>query len=306
MAPHAPTLTPRSPALAPEADARTQAHAKAGPAPDETAFEKVRRWVLGIAYALQPQRISSLPHLMLWTALDTLAGGTEIPDQARTRSRPDSFGGVVRDLSPKTYLAALRLGFFPWCHCGPLKWWTRKERMVLFLPELHTGRTLKRLLRSGKYRFTFDTAFDDVVAACSAPRDYNWHTLTWITPRFRRLFSELHREGHAHSFEVWNDKGELVGGGFGTAVGRIFVGESMFSREPNTSKLGGHVLSQHLVKWGFVLADARDHTPVLKAAGYRKIPRAEYEALLAAHATSGDRTGPWAVDPAIVAPGKGE
>jgi leucyl/phenylalanyl-tRNA--protein transferase len=252
-----------------------------------------KRWIFGIAYALQPQRIAGLPALLIWTAGDLLRGGTSVPDQNRTRSRPDTFGGVVRDLTPETYLSALRLGFFPWAHCGPLKWWTRKRRMVLFLPERHVGRRLKRLLASGRYRVTFDTAFNDVVIACGAPRDYNWHSLTWLTPRFMRLFSALHRQGHAHSFEVWNGDGELVGGGFGVAVGRIFVGESMFSHEPDSSKLAAAVLYDQLEQWGFALVDARDFTPVLAKSGYREIPRAEYEDLLSQHAHAAGRVGSW-------------
>jgi leucyl/phenylalanyl-tRNA--protein transferase len=263
----------------------------------ETLLDVAKRWVLGIAYALQPQRIASVPHVLLWTAMDLLQGGTREPNQSRTRSRPDTFGGVVRDLTPESYLAALRLGFFPWAHCGPLKWWTRSKRMVLFFPELHVSRKLRRLVTSGKYRVTFDTAFDEVVEACRAPRAYNWHTLTWITPRFASLFSKLHRKGHAHSFEVWNSDGELVGGGFGTAVGRIFIGESMFSLEPETSKLAAAVLYAHLETWGFALVDARDFTPVLAKAGYREISRAEYEALLEQHANEPDRLGPWSVEP---------
>lgn len=264
----------------------------------ETSFDMAKRWVLGTAYALQPQRVASLPHLLFWSALDLLRGGTRLPDQDLTRSRPDTFGGVVRDLTPESFLAALRLGFFPWAHCGPLKWWTRKKRMVLFFPELHVSRKLKRLLASGKYRVTFDTAFDEVLLACRAPRAYNWHSLTWITPRFLRLFSELHRQGHAHSFEVWNANGELVGGGFGVAVGRIFVGESMFSREPEASKLAGAVLYAHLERWGFALVDARDFTPVLARVGFREISRADYELLLREHAHNAGRVGAWAVETA--------
>jgi leucyl/phenylalanyl-tRNA--protein transferase len=263
----------------------------------EPPLDVAKRLVLGIAYALQPQRIASVPHVLLWTAMDLLRGGTKVPDPCRTRSRPDTFGGVVRDLTPDSYLAALRLGFFPWTHCGPLKWWTRSKRMVLFFPELHVSRKLRRLISSGKYRVTFDTAFDEVVEACRAPRTYNWHTLTWITPRFVSLFSEMHRKGYAHSFEVWNGNGDLVGGGFGTAVGRIFIGESMFSLEPETSKLAAAVLYAHLEKWGFALVDARDFTPVLAKTGYREIPRAQYEALLKQHAYEPDRLGPWSVEP---------
>lgn len=288
---------PPEPRPAAGPDGGTRGETTSSPAADLPAREPLgrmaARWGLGILYALQPQRIWSVPHLLLWTALDLFRGGTEIPDQNRTRSRPDTFGGVVRRLTPETYLAALRLGFFPWAHCGPLKWWTREKRKVLFFPELHVSRRLRRLLKSRKYRVTFDTAFNEVLIACGAPRAYNWHALTWLTPRYMRLFAELHRQGHAHSFEVWNAAGELVGGGFGVAIGRVFVGESMFSHEPDTSKLGSIVLYAHLRKWGFVLVDARDSTPVLKKAGYREISRAAYEALLREHADAPGHPGPW-------------
>lgn len=263
----------------------------------ETPFAVAARWVLGTAYALQPQRIASLPALLLWTGLDLLRGGTRVPEQTRTRSTPDTFGGVVRELTPETYLAAARIGFFPWAHCGPLKWWTRKDRAVLFLPERHISRRVKRMRASRKYRVTFDTAFDDVLLNCGAPRAYNWHTLTWLTPRMMQLFSTLHRQGHAHSFEVWNASGELVGGGFGVAVGRIFLGESMFSHEADTSKLAAAVLYDHLETWGFALVDARDPTPVLQKMGYRRIPRAAYEQILREHAEVPGRVGLWAVEP---------
>jgi len=261
----------------------------------ETLLRRAARWVLGCAYALHPQRIASVPHLIFWTILDLIRGGTALPDRNRTRSLPDTFAGVVQDLTPASYMAAMRLGFFPWAHCGPLKWWTRRNRAVLLLSELHVPRRLKRLQKSGKYRVTFDTAFDDVLRACAAPRTYNWHTLTWLTPRVMRLFSDLHAKGHGHSFEVWNAAGELVGGGFGVASGRIFVGESMFSREADTSKLGLAVLCDELARRGFALIDARDMTPVLAAAGFREIPRTEFEKLLDAHVGANGKPGPWTV-----------
>lgn len=259
----------------------------------------VMRVLLGVAYALHPQRLADVPALLFWTLHDSLRGRTEVPDPTRTRSRPDTFAGVVRNLCPETYLAAVRLGFFPWAHCGPLKWWTRRRRMVLLLPDLRVSRRVRRLLRNQAYRVTFDTAFDDVVAACAAPRDYNWHTLTWLSPRFMALFSSLHRQGFAHSFEVWNADGELVGGGFGVAFGRIFVGESMFSRESDTAKLGFAVLASHLRSWGFSAVDGRDHTPVMEKMGFREIPRAEFEALLKRNAAAPERLGPWHVSPDV-------
>ena len=266
----------------------------------ETPRRMATRWILGIAYALQPQRIASVPHLLLGTLLDLVRGGTEVPDQNRTRSRPDTFAGVVRNLTPETYLKALRAGFFAWAHCGPLKWWTRDKRMVLFFENAHVSRRLTRQIRSGKYTFTFDTAFDRVLHHCGAPRSYNWHTLTWLTPRYMQFFSRLHRMGHAHSFEVWNADGVLVGGGFGLAVGRVFVGESMFSLESDTSKLACAVLYPHLEKWGYAMVDARDYTPVLEKSGYQQIPRAKFEALMAEHAQGAAPTDPWVVDPALL------
>lgn len=274
----------------------TESHALSRLPERETLRAAVMRWVLGCAYAMQPQRIASVPSLLFWAGLDLLRGGTRVPDQDNTRSIPDTFAGVVRDLTPESYLAAVRLGFFPWAHCGPLKWWTRQSRAVLLLPERHISRRVKRTLASGKYRVTFDTAFDDVLLACAAPRSYNWHTLTWLTPRMMQLYAALHRQGHTHSFEVWNADGELVGGGFGTAIGRIFVGESMFSREADASKIASAVLYDRLEAWGFALVDARDSTPVLEKMGYRKIPRADYEAMLREHANIPARVGTWAVE----------
>ncbi|MGE0022246.1 MAG: leucyl/phenylalanyl-tRNA--protein transferase [Hyphomicrobium sp.] len=253
----------------------------------------VQRWVLGTLFALKPERIRDLPLLLAYTARDILEGGTRIPDQKKTFPRPDTFAGVCRGLSPDTMLAALRLGFFPWCHVGPMKWWTREKRMVLFFADHKLEKRCLREMKKNAYHMTFDTAFDDVVRECAAPRSYNWHTLTWITPAIRRLYAELHRRGHAHSFEIWNEQGALVGGGFGIAIGRIFISDSLFSRERDVSKMASSALYYHLAKWGFVLCDGRDFTPMQEAMGYREIPRAEHERLLAEHAGGEVRPGPW-------------
>jgi leucyl/phenylalanyl-tRNA--protein transferase len=253
----------------------------------ESFWAAARRWLYGAVYALMPQRIASLPQLLWHSAVDILRGGTPVPDPARTRATPNTFGGVCRDPSAETVLAAARLGFFPWCHFGPLKWWTRKERMVLFFDEHHMSKRLRRDMRKAAYRVTFDEAFDDVIAACAGRRSYNRHSLTWITPQIMRLYAELFDLGHAHSFEVWNEAGELVGGGYGLSVGRVFITESQFSREPNTSKIGFAVLNYHLAKWGYVLNDGKDFTPTIEAMGFRLIPRAEFEAILREHANIG-------------------
>lgn len=256
----------------------------------------LQRWIMGTAYALMPSRVADVPFLLWHTACQVLRGGTRIPDPARTYSRPDTFAGLCRDISPETILAAARCGFFPWCHFGPLKWWTRENRMVLFLDERHIAKRLKRDMKKSPYRVTFDAAFKDVIRACAGHRSYNRHSLTWITPQIMRLYTALHQMGHAHSFEVWSKDGRLVGGGYGLAVGRVFYTESQFSHESNTSKMGFASLNHHLAKWGFVLNDGKDYTPTIDAMGFRAIPREEFEALLAEHAHGGGRSGPWTVE----------
>lgn len=278
------------------AESREQRQARRALMFRETWNTWAQRWALGTAYALTPSRIASYPHLVWHTLADITRGGTRVPDPMRTQPIPDTLGGVCRDISPANVLAAARLGFFPWCHCGPLKWWTSKQRMVLFFGEHHIAKRLRRDMKKAAYRVTFDQAFDEVVTACAGHRSYNKHALTWITPQIMRLYAELFDQGHAHSFEVWDTDGKLVGGGYGLSVGRVFVTESQFSHAPNTSKMGFAVLNYHLAKWGYVLNDGKNYTPTIDAMGFRLIPRSEYEAILKDNAAVGDvggKVGRW-------------
>lgn len=263
----------------------------------------IQRWVLGAAYALKPNLLRDTPYLLFRAAQDLLAGGTRIPERTRTWPRPDTFGGVARNASPETVLAAARAGFFPWCHCGPLKWWTREKRMVLFFNEYHIAKRLRRDMKKAPYRVTFDEAFDEVIAACAGQRSYNRHALTWITPKIMKLYAALFDQGHAHSFEVWDAEGNLVGGGYGLAVGRVFMTESQFSLAPNTSKMGFAVFNYHLAKWGFVVNDGKDFTPTIDAMGFRHIPRAEFDAMLDDRSMDAEmqaRVGRWSVEADLV------
>jgi leucyl/phenylalanyl-tRNA--protein transferase len=262
----------------------------------ETFTDTASRWLMGLAFSCQPKRIGDLPHLLRAIAADLARGGTAVPSRDAVISRPDSFAGVARSISPERILAAARLGFFPWCHFGPLKWWTRESRMVLPVAEARITKNLKRIMRRNPYRVTFDHAFDDVIKACAGRRKGRRLSLTWITPQIMHLYSELHRMGHAHSFEVWSEDGRLVGGGYGIAVGRVFFTESQFSRESNTSKMGFATLNHHLAKWGFVLNDGKDQTPALSEVGFRLVPRAEFETLLDEHATVTAKIGAWKVE----------
>lgn len=260
----------------------------------ETPTQKLLRWTLGVAYALHPKRVANLPFLIWHIATDLARGGTTLPSSATTRARPDTFAGVCRDITPERIVAAARRGFFPWCHVGPLKWWTRRNRMVLPLAELQISKRMLREMRKTDFRVTFDEAFDDVIKACAEPRKRR-PQLTWITPQIMHLYAALHDLGIAHSFEVWSPDGRLVGGGYGIAVGRVFYTESQFTRERNASKIGFASFNYHLAKWGYVLNDGKDFAPTLEERGFRLIPRAEFEQVLAEHAV-GTHAAPWAVE----------
>lgn len=261
----------------------------------ETPLERIERVALGIAWALQPKRIGGLPALArLWLA-DLIASQPGLPDPERTLNA-GGLCGMVHDLSPKTLIAAYREGLFTFAHFGPLKWVSPPERCVLFFDELHIAKRLRRQLRQGRYRVTFDQDFEGVIKACAGRREGRWH-VTWITPQIMRAYAELFDAGYVHSFEVWNAGGELVGGGYGVAIGGAFFTESQFSLEPNTSKLGFTVLNWRLARWGFAFNDGKWTTPTIAEMGFRLIPRAEFRARLdQAASLPGAPPGRWRVD----------
>ncbi len=261
----------------------------------ETLYQTGERHIFGTHFAVSPGRIRHLPTFLKSAALDALRGGTRVPDPARVVACPDLFGGISRNISAETIIAAAKVGFSPWCHIAPLKWWTWEQRMVLFFDEHHMAKRLRRDMRAKGYRVTFDSAFEKVIKACAGRRSYRRHGLTWITPQVMYLYADLFDQGVAHSFEVWNSAGELVGGGFGTSLGRIFITDSQFSFEPNTSKMGFASLNYHLANWGYVLNDGKCFTPTIDAMGFRLIPRAEHLALLR-HASEEGRPGRWSVE----------
>lgn len=257
----------------------------------ETPAETLERWTLGAAWAVQPRRLGALPALSYLWLRDLVAPASGLPDPERTL-HDSGLCGMVHDLSPATLVEAYRRGLFTFAHLGPLKWLSLPERSVLFFDELHVGNTMRRIAKKGRYRVTFDTAFEDVIKACAGRRENKWH-VTWITPRIMRAYAGLYDAGHVHSFEVWNERDELVGGGYGVAIGRVFFTESQFSREPNTSKLGFALLNQHLDAWGYVLNDGKWMTPTIAPMGFRMIPRHEFLDHLESAVDLPGRTGRW-------------
>jgi leucyl/phenylalanyl-tRNA---protein transferase len=249
----------------------------------EPALRRIQRIAYGIAYLIQPKRIADLPALSRAVIASCLRGGVDQPDEKGVHASPEGFAGTIANATPQSLLAAHRAGFFPQAHMGPQKWWTRAQRYVQFLDERRLPKTLRYEMRKAKLTLTFDQAFDDVIAACAEPRPGR-PKLTWITPDIMHLYARLHDAGHAHSFEVWDEAGQLVGGGYGVAIGRIFVTESLFSRVPSASKMGLQFLNFHLGAWGFVLNDVKDFAPHFAGAGSRHIPGSAYSALLAQYA----------------------
>jgi leucyl/phenylalanyl-tRNA---protein transferase len=193
-------------------------------------------------------------------------------DEAMTE--PNGLLAAGADLSPQRLLDAYRRGIFPWfAEDDPLLWWSPDPRMVLMTHELRVSRSLRRVLRSGRYRVTLDAAFAGVMAGCAEPRGDD--AGTWITSEMTDAYVELARLGFAHSVEVWSG-GALAGGLYGVAIGRMFYGESMFSRQTDASKVALATLVPQLERWGFEMVDCQMATAHLASLGAREIPRAEF------------------------------
>jgi leucyl/phenylalanyl-tRNA--protein transferase len=181
-------------------------------------------------------------------------------------------------LSPRRLLEGYRLGIFPWFSEGdPILWWSPDPRMVLFPAELKVSRSLAKTLRNRRHEVRFDSAFGEVIASCAAPR--KGEPGTWIGAAMLTAYRELHRLGYAHSVETWID-GSLAGGLYGVALGRVFFGESMFSRARDASKIALAALVAHLQSEEFGLIDCQMHTRHLETLGAREIPRSRFSRLL--------------------------
>jgi leucyl/phenylalanyl-tRNA---protein transferase len=196
------------------------------------------------------------------------------PDPALAEE--DGLLAVGGDLSPERLLLAYRNGIFPWYSDDtPILWYSPHERFVLYPEELRIAKSMKQVIRSGKFNVTFDTAFANVIKACAtAPRvDQDG---TWITNDMQEAYIRLHELGKAHSVEVWFNN-ELAGGLYGIAVGHVFCGESMFSKVSNASKLALITLCQ---TGNYKLIDCQVHTAHLESLGAKMIDREQYIAML--------------------------
>jgi leucyl/phenylalanyl-tRNA--protein transferase len=261
----------------------------------ESPREVAARFVLGTAWALKPRRIGGLPGVAHTLLRDIGTRHGELPDSRNVLASPPGLAGIVHDLSVPTLLAAYRSGLYPFSHLPPLKWWSPPARTILDFRNFHIAKTLKAKLRQARYSVTFDRDFEAVVANCAGRRQGRWH-LTWITPRIMHAYCELFDAGHAHSFEVWNAAGQLAGGGYGVSTGAAFSGESQFSHETDTSKIGLTVLTFHLARWGFAFQDGKLMTPTLQHMGFRDVSRSDYLTQLAQAVRAPEKSGRWQVE----------
>jgi leucyl/phenylalanyl-tRNA---protein transferase len=200
------------------------------------------------------------------------------PPLEQALDEPEGLLAAGGDLSPVRLLAAYRRGIFPWYSAGqPVLWWAPNPREVLAPAEFKCSRSLAKSLRNRGFIVSADHAFGEVVTACAARREHS--AGTWITPEMHAAYCELHRRGHAHSVEV-RLADQLVGGLYGVQLGRVFFGESMFSRERDASKVALAWLVERALVAGLQLIDCQLPTPHLRSLGSKPMARDEFSALV--------------------------
>lgn len=195
---------------------------------------------------------------------------------APSLAEEDGLLAVGGDLSTDRLLLAYQNGIFPWYNDDtPILWYSPHERFVLFPDELKISKSMRQVLRSGRFSITYDQSFAEVIDACSTVNRKD-QPGTWITADMKNAYIRLHKEGHAHSVEVWEDD-KLVGGLYGVQVGKVFCGESMFSKVSNASKVA---LISLCNANEYRLIDCQVYTEHLESLGARMISREEYLGML--------------------------
>ena len=195
---------------------------------------------------------------------------------------------VGGDLSAARLLSAYENGIFPWFNPGEMiMWWSPEERGIIPLEGLKVHKSMRNEINRMRYTVTYDTCFKDVITQCSNSfRGEQTQPETWIDQNMINAYLELHKLGVAHSVEVWKGA-ELVGGLYGVSIGRMFFGESMFSKATNASKIGLFNLVEKLKNWGFGPIDCQMMNPHLESLGAIPISRSEFQKILDENLNSG-------------------
>ena len=194
---------------------------------------------------------------------------------------PDGLGiiAIGGDLAPETLISAYAQGLFPWFNEDePIAWWCPEPRCVMVPTDYQPSKSLRKQANSARWQVTLNQAFDDVIHACSLPRSDGLPEgeHTWIHDEMIEAYTELHAQGFAHSIEVWDDKGQLVGGLYGLKIGRIYFGESMFHIASNASKLAFWGLMRLCEQSHVALVDCQLPNDHLMSLGAVTLPRADF------------------------------
>jgi leucyl/phenylalanyl-tRNA---protein transferase len=224
-----------------------------------------------------------------WLAKDKNA---PFPSVATALDEPNGLLAAGGDLSETRLLNAYRNGIFPWFSEGqPILWWSPNPRMVFKTDAIHLSKKIKRQLKKSHWQIRVDTVFDEVIMQCATlPRKGQGGT--WIHPEMIAAYCHLHRQGHAHSVEVFSGE-KLIGGIYGVAIGRMFFGESMFSVESGASKVALAGLGKILHSWSWPLLDAQVENPHLQSMGAVFKPREEFVEELARLCDLAEMPGLW-------------
>ena len=211
-------------------------------------------------------------------SLPKLDDSLVFPPQDHALEHPNGLLAFGGDLSAERLVLAYRNGIFPWFSEGePILWWSPSQRGILKFSDYHLSKSLAKFIRRHEFTVTLNHAFNEVLDACATiPRNGEG---TWITQSMIDAYKALHLSGHAQSVEVW-DKTNLIGGLYGVSVGRVFCGESMFSRSTNASKIAFHFLVQHLLESGAEFIDCQMQNNHLKTLGCSEIPREQFLTML--------------------------
>ena len=193
-------------------------------------------------------------------------------------AEPDGLLAVGGDLSIERLLLAYRNGIFPWYEGRHILWWCPDPRFVLFPGELKESKSMRQLIKKDTFEFRTDHAFEKVIANCKTIARREQES-TWITDEVKDAYTRLHKAGHAHSAETWLN-GELVGGLYGIRMGKVFFGESMFSKVSNASKYAFIQYVRQLEAEGVGLIDCQVYTEHLESLGARMIPREDFIPLI--------------------------
>ncbi len=205
-----------------------------------------------------------------------LTDNTDFPPLTQALKEPDGLIAIGGELTAQRLLDAYQRGIFPWFGEGdPLMWWSPDPRMVLFPDELKVSKSLKKTCNKHLFSLKLNTAFRDVMTACSQANRPN-QVGTWIDQNMIDAYCQLHTLGHAISSESWLD-GQLVGGCYGVIIGKMFYGESMFHTVTDASKVAFVALVNHLKSQGVGMIDCQMKTPLLESFGGREISREEFE-----------------------------